>query len=170
MEPSAATDGGILPPRRSASSPGTHSSSWLAALPARAASADDPLAGHPVIAALTAGDLSGKAAAQMRQFTAAVGRWHADALDDLIAGLPAEGDLVLVIGDTAGHLGQSALAAEAFGIEAFRIDRRDQVSDGIQRLLAADGPCLAHVIINPKENVWPLVPPGKSNAEMMEGS
>jgi phosphoribosylformylglycinamidine synthase len=39
-------------------------------------------------------------------------------LDDLIAGLPAEGDLVLVIGDTAGHLGQSALAAEAFGIEA----------------------------------------------------
>ncbi|RDW13313.1 phosphoribosylformylglycinamidine synthase subunit PurL [Paracoccus thiocyanatus] len=39
-------------------------------------------------------------------------------LDDLIAGLPAEGDLALVIGETRGHLGQSALAAEAFGIEA----------------------------------------------------
>jgi len=60
--------------------------------------------------------------------------------------------------------------AEAFGVEAFRIDRRDQVEDGIARLLAADGPCLAHVVINPKENVWPLVPPGKSNAEMMEGA
>ena len=60
--------------------------------------------------------------------------------------------------------------AEAFGIEAFRIDRRDQVSDGIQRLLAADGPCLAHVVIDSRDNVWPLVPPGKSNAEMMEGS
>ncbi|WP_296178121.1 acetolactate synthase 2 catalytic subunit [uncultured Brevundimonas sp.] len=60
--------------------------------------------------------------------------------------------------------------AEAFGIEAFRIDRRDQVEAGIARLLAADGPCLAHVVINPKENVWPLVPPGKSNAEMMEGA
>jgi acetolactate synthase-1/2/3 large subunit len=60
--------------------------------------------------------------------------------------------------------------AEAFGIEAFRIDRRDQVSDGIRRLLAADGPCLAHVVIDPRDNVWPLVPPGKSNAEMMEGS
>ena len=60
--------------------------------------------------------------------------------------------------------------AEAFGIEAFRIDRRDQVSEGIQRLLAADGPCLAHVVIDPRDNVWPLVPPGKSNAEMMEGS
>ena len=60
--------------------------------------------------------------------------------------------------------------AEAFGIEAFRIDRRDQVSEGIQRLLAAEGPCLAHVVIDPRDNVWPLVPPGKSNAEMMEGS
>ncbi len=39
-------------------------------------------------------------------------------LDELIAGRPAEGDLAVVIGATAGHLGQSALLAEAFGIEA----------------------------------------------------
>lgn len=39
-------------------------------------------------------------------------------LDDLIAGQPAEGDVALVIGETFGHLGQSALLAEAFGIEA----------------------------------------------------
>ncbi|RMC37877.1 phosphoribosylformylglycinamidine synthase subunit PurL [Paracoccus alkanivorans] len=39
-------------------------------------------------------------------------------IDELIAGLPSEGDLALVIGETAGHLGQSALAHEAFGIEA----------------------------------------------------
>lgn len=39
-------------------------------------------------------------------------------VDDLIAGLPSDGDLALVVGETAGHLGQSALAAEAFGIEA----------------------------------------------------
>jgi len=60
--------------------------------------------------------------------------------------------------------------AEAFGVEAFRIDRRDQVEAGLARLLAAEGTCLAHVVIDPKENVWPLVPPGKSNAEMMEGA
>lgn len=60
--------------------------------------------------------------------------------------------------------------AEAFGVEAFRIDRRDQAAAGIRRLLAAEGPCLAHVVIDPRDNVWPLVPPGKSNAEMMEGS
>lgn len=60
--------------------------------------------------------------------------------------------------------------AEAFGVEAFRISRREEVEAGIARLLAADGPCLAHVIIDPRENVWPLVPPGKNNAEMMEGA
>ncbi len=57
--------------------------------------------------------------------------------------------------------------AQAFGVEAFMIDQRDQVTDGIGRLLAAPGPCLMHVLIDPKENVWPLVPPGKSNGEMM---
>lgn len=60
--------------------------------------------------------------------------------------------------------------AEAFGVEAFRISRREEVTAGIARLLAAEGPCLAHVIIDPRENVWPLVPPGKNNAEMMEGT
>ncbi|NUB43260.1 phosphoribosylformylglycinamidine synthase subunit PurL [Fertoebacter nigrum] len=39
-------------------------------------------------------------------------------LDELIAGQPASGDLAFVIGDTAGHLGQSALLAEAFGMES----------------------------------------------------
>jgi phosphoribosylformylglycinamidine synthase len=34
---------------------------------------------------------------------------------DLIAGLPRDGDLALVIGETRGHLGQSALLWEAFG-------------------------------------------------------
>jgi phosphoribosylformylglycinamidine synthase subunit PurL len=37
---------------------------------------------------------------------------------DLIAGQPRPGDLAVLIGTTHGHLGQSALLAEAFGIEA----------------------------------------------------
>ncbi|MBA49434.1 MAG: phosphoribosylformylglycinamidine synthase subunit PurL [Paracoccus sp. (in: a-proteobacteria)] len=40
-----------------------------------------------------------------------------DDLSNLIAGLPSEGDIAILIGTTQGHLGQSALAAEAFGIE-----------------------------------------------------
>lgn len=62
-----------------------------------------------------------------------------------------------------------AAVAQAFGIEAFRISKREEVGAGIARLLAAKGPCLAHVLIDAKENVWPLVPPGKSNSEMMHG-
>ena len=38
--------------------------------------------------------------------------------DEMIAGLPSNGDIVLMIGETKGHLGQSALAYEAFGIES----------------------------------------------------
>jgi phosphoribosylformylglycinamidine synthase subunit PurL len=39
-------------------------------------------------------------------------------LDDLISGQPEAGDMAVVIGRTQGHLGQSALLAEAFGLEA----------------------------------------------------
>ena len=59
--------------------------------------------------------------------------------------------------------------ARAFGIDAFRISKREDVSAGIERLLAATGPCLAHVVIDARSNVWPLVPPGKSNSDMMHG-
>ncbi|ULB09109.1 phosphoribosylformylglycinamidine synthase subunit PurL [Cereibacter azotoformans] len=38
-------------------------------------------------------------------------------LDELIAGQPEEGDVALVIGETKGHLGQSALLAELLGRE-----------------------------------------------------
>ncbi|NNE87605.1 MAG: phosphoribosylformylglycinamidine synthase subunit PurL [Silicimonas sp.] len=38
--------------------------------------------------------------------------------DDLIAGTAQEGDYALLIGETTGHLGQSALLAEANGLEA----------------------------------------------------
>lgn len=38
-------------------------------------------------------------------------------LDDLIAGQPADGDFAVLIGETHGHLGQSALLYEAFGRE-----------------------------------------------------
>ncbi|GMM92687.1 acetolactate synthase 2 catalytic subunit [Qipengyuania sp. MTN3-11] len=58
--------------------------------------------------------------------------------------------------------------ANAFGIEAFCIERHDEVDGAITRLMEARGPILAHVRIDPEENVWPLVPPGASNAEMME--
>jgi acetolactate synthase-1/2/3 large subunit len=61
-----------------------------------------------------------------------------------------------------------AEVAHSFGIEAFTIDHRSQVSGGIDRLLRTSGPILMHVRIDPRENVWPLVPPNSSNVQMME--
>jgi acetolactate synthase-1/2/3 large subunit len=58
--------------------------------------------------------------------------------------------------------------AEAFGIPAFRVDREEGVDSAIDRLLSHRGPVLAHVPIDPRANVWPLVPPGASNDNMLE--
>ncbi|MGB0907665.1 MAG: acetolactate synthase 2 catalytic subunit [Maricaulaceae bacterium] len=61
-----------------------------------------------------------------------------------------------------------AAVARAFQIDAFTVEKRDDVDAGIDRLLKAEGPTLMHVKIDTNENVWPLVPPGRSNADMME--
>ena len=61
-----------------------------------------------------------------------------------------------------------AEVARSFGLEAFTIDYREEVPGAIDRLLAARGPILCHVRIDPRENVWPLVPPNQSNVEMLE--
>ncbi len=61
-----------------------------------------------------------------------------------------------------------ALVAKAFQIDAFTVNTANEMDAGIDRLLNTDGPVLMHVKIDPNENVWPLVPPGRSNADMME--
>nr|WP_221400944.1 acetolactate synthase 2 catalytic subunit [Parvularcula dongshanensis] len=61
-----------------------------------------------------------------------------------------------------------AVVAQAFGVEAFTIDKPEEVEAGLDRLLGAEGPILMHVVIDPNENVWPLVAPGKANHEMLD--
>ena len=63
-----------------------------------------------------------------------------------------------------------AEVARSFGIEAFTIDHRSEVSGAITRLLGTKGPVLCHARIDPRANVWPLVPPNSSNLQMMEPS
>lgn len=58
--------------------------------------------------------------------------------------------------------------AKAYGIPARTIKARAEEDDAITQLLTEPGPLLLHVMIDPKENVWPLVPPGKTNDDMME--
>ncbi len=58
--------------------------------------------------------------------------------------------------------------ASAFGIKAERIEKASEVNGAIDRLLASKEAYLLHVCIHEDENVWPLVPPGACNAEMIE--
>jgi acetolactate synthase-1/2/3 large subunit len=58
--------------------------------------------------------------------------------------------------------------ASAFDIPGQRITRKDQVDAALDALLHSEGPYMLHVAIDEHENVWPLVPPGASNENMME--
>ncbi|EOL8959313.1 acetolactate synthase 2 catalytic subunit [Cronobacter dublinensis] len=58
--------------------------------------------------------------------------------------------------------------ASAFGINGQRITRKDQVEAALEAMLSSEGPYLLHVSIDEAENVWPLVPPGASNSQMLE--
>ncbi|MEM7452957.1 MAG: acetolactate synthase 2 catalytic subunit [Planctomycetota bacterium] len=61
-----------------------------------------------------------------------------------------------------------AAVADAFGIPSITIRKRDEVEAAIDQLLNSDGPILVHVLIDRVANVWPLVPPGANNAEMID--
>ncbi|HBV39027.1 MAG TPA: acetolactate synthase large subunit [Erwinia sp.] len=60
------------------------------------------------------------------------------------------------------------MLARAFDIPGQRITRKDQVAAALDALLNSAGPYMLHVAIDELENVWPLVPPGASNENMME--
>ena len=60
-----------------------------------------------------------------------------------------------------------ALAA-AFGIPGETITCKEQIAGALDRLLASESAYLLHVAISEEENVWPLVPPGVANHQMME--
>ncbi|KMJ45623.1 acetolactate synthase catalytic subunit [Xenorhabdus khoisanae] len=60
--------------------------------------------------------------------------------------------------------------AQAFDIPGRKITDKAQVSEALDALFNSDGAYLLHVSIDELENVWPLVPPGASNATMLEKS
>jgi len=58
--------------------------------------------------------------------------------------------------------------AEAYGIAAIRVTDRLQVIPAIQRAMEHQGPFLIDFVVEPEENVYPMVPPGAALAEIME--
>ena len=57
--------------------------------------------------------------------------------------------------------------AESFGVKGFLISERKQLLNEFKSALAFDGPALINVRVRRGENCYPMVPPGKSNAQMV---
>jgi acetolactate synthase-1/2/3 large subunit len=57
--------------------------------------------------------------------------------------------------------------AEAFGVKGMIVQNRDELTDAIAEMLAHDGPVLLDVRVKRDENCYPMVAPGKSNAQMV---
>ena len=59
------------------------------------------------------------------------------------------------------------MLAEAFGVKGMIVEHRDQLQEAIAEMLAHSGPVLLDVRVKRDENCYPMVAPGKSNAQMV---
>ncbi len=59
------------------------------------------------------------------------------------------------------------LLAKAYGIKGMVISDRSQLKDAIAEMLAHKGPVILNVHVTRDENCYPMVAPGKSNAQMV---
>ena len=57
--------------------------------------------------------------------------------------------------------------AESFGVKGVLIDNRDQLEEDFKSALKFNGPTLINIRVKRGENCYPMVPPGKSNAQMI---
>ncbi len=60
-----------------------------------------------------------------------------------------------------------AKLAESYGIRGIRVDHRTDVADAVRDFLSDREPGLIDFWVDPAENVYPIVPPGASLAEMV---
>ena len=58
--------------------------------------------------------------------------------------------------------------AEAYDIPGIRVKRREEVAPAIQKAMESPGAFLIDFLIEPEENVYPIVPPGESLARFLE--
>ena len=58
--------------------------------------------------------------------------------------------------------------AEAFGVLGIRVTDNYQVADAIEQAMAHEGPVIVDFVVDPEENVYPMIPPGESVNELIE--
>ncbi|CAH0541921.1 acetolactate synthase 2 catalytic subunit [Vibrio marisflavi] len=60
--------------------------------------------------------------------------------------------------------------AKAFDIPGKTITKKEEVEPALKEMLESKTSYMLHVLIDEEENVWPLVPPGASNNDMLENT
>ncbi len=59
------------------------------------------------------------------------------------------------------------LLCQAYGIKGMVIEKREQLKDAIAEIIAHNGPVVVDVRVTKDENCYPMVGPGKTNAQMV---
>jgi acetolactate synthase-1/2/3 large subunit len=59
--------------------------------------------------------------------------------------------------------------AEAYGIAGFRVEHARQTEEAVMRAMQDPGPALVEFMIEQEANVFPMIPPGASLSEAIEG-
>ena len=57
--------------------------------------------------------------------------------------------------------------AEAYGIEAARVSKREDLKAFVEKMIATDGPFILEAVVAEEENVLPMTPPGSAISEIM---
>lgn len=59
--------------------------------------------------------------------------------------------------------------AQGFGMQTLNLDQSADPSGDLERIFNEPGPGLIHLTVDAGDNVYPMVPPGAANSEMIEG-
>ena len=57
--------------------------------------------------------------------------------------------------------------AEAYGVPAQRVKKREELAEAVNKMLATDGPFILEAVVTEEENVLPMTPPGSAISEIM---
>ena len=59
--------------------------------------------------------------------------------------------------------------AESFGMKGLRASKASEMDALLEEMIAHDGPVIADLNVDPKENVFPMIPSGAAHNEMLLG-
>lgn len=59
--------------------------------------------------------------------------------------------------------------ADTFGMAGLRTSKPDELDDVLKEMIAIDGPVIVDIHVDPKENVYPMIPSGAAHDEMLLG-